>query len=54
LATALPIDERLETAGNLVVRARIFYDVWWLYEDVETRSKIVDVMNDYPDPSSTV
>jgi hypothetical protein len=49
VATPLPINERLETAGELVVRTRIFYDVWWFYEGVETRPQILDAMNHYPE-----
>jgi hypothetical protein len=45
----LSIDERLDTAGHLVVRARIFYEVWWFYEGAETRTKIIDTMRDYPE-----
>lgn len=49
MATPLPLDELLETAGHLVVRARIFYEVWWFYEGADTRPKIIDAMNDYPE-----
>jgi len=49
VATPLPIDERLEIAGHLVVRTRIFYDVWWFYEGSDTRPEIIDTMNDYPE-----
>lgn len=49
MAEPLPIDERIETAGHLVVRARIFYDVWWLYEGAETRPQIIDSMNKFPE-----
>ncbi|MHB8697735.1 MAG: AbiU2 domain-containing protein [Sulfuricaulis sp.] len=49
MATPSPINERLETAGDLVVRARIFYDIWWLYEGADTRPQIIDAMNHYPD-----
>ncbi|MBX3650159.1 MAG: hypothetical protein KF771_02140 [Burkholderiales bacterium] len=49
MATPLPIDERLDTAGHLVIRARIFYDVWWLYEGADTRPKIIHTMNHYPE-----
>lgn len=47
MATRLPIDKRLEVAGQLVVRARIFYDIWWLYEGADTRSNIIDTLNEY-------
>lgn len=43
----LPIDERLETAGQLIVRARVFYDIWWFYESAETRPTIIDTIKEY-------
>lgn len=46
MAKHLLIDQRLEIAGQLVVRTRIFYDIWWLYEGADTRSKIIDTMNE--------
>jgi hypothetical protein len=47
LSNRLPIDEQLETAGELVVRSRIFYDIWRFFEGEETRPNIIDVMNRY-------
>jgi hypothetical protein len=47
MAKNLPVDERLITAGQLVVRARIFYEIWRYYEGAETRPKIIDTMNEY-------
>lgn len=47
MTTRLPIDERLETAGQLIVRARVFYDIWWFYESAETRPTIIDTMKEY-------
>src|SRR5215813_8946241 len=43
MPTPLPLDERLERAGQLVVRARIFYDLWFTFEDAKTHSATVDV-----------
>jgi hypothetical protein len=43
----LSIDERLETAGQLVVRANIFLDIWEFYHG-PSRGKILDAMNNYP------
>ncbi|QIG49213.1 hypothetical protein G5V57_16705 [Nordella sp. HKS 07] len=45
----LPLDDRIRTASELLKRARIFFDVWWLYEGQATRSGILDAMNEYPD-----
>jgi hypothetical protein len=47
LSNRLPIDEQLETAGELVVRSRIFYDIWRFFEGEETRPNIIDTMNRY-------
>ncbi|MCU1376714.1 MAG: hypothetical protein JWO68_4000 [Actinomycetia bacterium] len=47
MANPLPINERLSTAGQLVVRTRIFYDVWWLYDGADTRPTIIDAMRGY-------
>jgi len=47
MATSLPIDERLETAAQLVLRARIFYDIWRFFEGMETRPAIIDTMRLY-------
>lgn len=41
----IPTDERIELAGQLAMRARIFYDLWWLYEGADTRPQILDTMN---------
>ena len=43
----LPIDERLETAAQLVLRTRIFHDVWRFFEGAETRPLILDTMRRY-------
>jgi AbiU2 len=43
MPTPLPLDERLERAGQLVVRARIFYDLWFTFEDAKTRPATLDV-----------
>ena len=47
MANPLPIDERLETAAQLVLRARIFYDIWRFYDGDETRPAIIDAMRRY-------
>ncbi len=43
----LPIDKRLETAAQLVLRTRIFYDIWRFFEGKETRPAIIDTMRCY-------
>jgi len=44
---SVPIDTRLEIAAQLVVRARIFYDIWRYFEGEETRVIIIDTMREY-------
>lgn len=43
----LSIEEQLITAGELVVRSRIFFDIWFLYASRETRPKLLPSMNEY-------
>jgi AbiU2 len=43
----LPLDERLETAAQLVLRARAFYDLWRFFEGAETRPAIINTMRLY-------
>ena len=43
----IPFSARLQLAGQLVARARIFYDIWWFYEGADTRPKIIGTMNTY-------
>ena len=45
MPNSLPIDERLETAAQLVLRTRIFYDIWRFFEGAETHPVIIDTMN---------
>ncbi len=43
----LPLDERLETAAQLVIRARISFDVWWFLKGVPTEPYILPIMNQF-------
>lgn len=45
----LPIDDRLETAAQLILRARIFYDIWRFFDGAETRPRIIDTMRAFPE-----
>lgn len=45
--TVLPINERVDRAVQLVLRARIFFDIWFYFEANETRATILDTMNEY-------
>lgn len=47
MASALSLDDRLDTAAQLAKRARIFYDIWWFYEGVDTKPRILDTMKVY-------
>src|SRR5258707_14629511 len=44
LPRPFPIGERLERAGQLVVRSRIFYDICFFFESAEARPVIIEVM----------
>lgn len=43
----LPVEQQLETAAQLAIRARIFFDIWWTYENSDTRPIIIETLNDY-------
>lgn len=45
----LPFNERLDTAAHLIVLARRFYDVWWLYESVDSRPNILKAIDRFPE-----
>jgi hypothetical protein len=47
IRTALPINDRVYRAVQLVLRARIFFDIWFYFEAKETRSSILDTMREY-------
>ena len=43
----LPLDLRLDRAGQHVVRARLFFELWSYFEEDTTRAKIIETMQDY-------
>jgi hypothetical protein len=43
----LPIDDRIEAAAQLVLRSRIFFDIWFYFESNDTRSSLINTMRDY-------
>jgi hypothetical protein len=43
----LPIDDRIERAAQLVLRARIFFDIWFYFEGRDTRASIFKTMEEY-------
>jgi AbiU2 len=45
----LLINERFEEAARLVLRSRIFFDIWSYFESEDTRPAIIDAMNCFSD-----
>jgi hypothetical protein len=43
----LPLEERLYRAGQHVVRARLFLDLWFYFEQKITRDEIIETMREY-------
>jgi HEPN superfamily AbiU2-like protein len=41
------MNDRLERAAQLVVRSRIFFDIWFFLDQAETRSDTVDVIDTF-------
>jgi hypothetical protein len=39
-----PLNDRLERAAHLVVRSRIFFDIWFYFEGKDTGPAIIDTM----------
>lgn len=45
----LPFDTRVDRAGHLLVLARRFFDIWWVYEGADTRPSALEAMNRFPE-----
>jgi hypothetical protein len=45
----LSVEKRIEILTQTIIRARIYYDLWWFLEGEETLPKIIDTLNDYSD-----
>jgi len=43
----MDLETKLDTLIQLVLRARCFFDFWWVYEGAPTRRKNLDAMNQY-------
>jgi hypothetical protein len=43
----LSLKTRVDRIGQHVVRARIFFDLWYYFEEETTRSEIIGTMRDY-------
>jgi hypothetical protein len=43
----LPLDQRLDRIGQHIVRARHFLDLWFYFEERDSRRKIIETMQEY-------
>jgi hypothetical protein len=43
----LPLNERLDRIGQHIVRARLFLDLWFYFEERNSRRKIIETMREY-------
>src|SRR4051812_18279809 len=43
----LPLNDRLDRVGQHIVRARLFLDLWFYFEERDSRRKIIDTMREY-------
>ncbi|RXG88728.1 hypothetical protein [Bradyrhizobium zhanjiangense] len=43
----LSLDQRLDRIGQHIVRARLFLDLWYYFEENDTRQHIIDTMREY-------
>jgi AbiU2 len=43
----LPLNQRLGRIGQHIVRARLFLDLWFYFEEQDSRRKIIDTMREY-------
>jgi hypothetical protein len=44
MPTRLPLNERLDRAAQIVIRSRIFYDIWFCFENAQACPETLDVM----------
>ena len=42
-----PLNQRLDRIGQHIVRARLFLDLWFYFEERDSRRKIIDTMREY-------
>jgi HEPN superfamily AbiU2-like protein len=43
----LPLNQRLDRIGQHIVRARLFLDLWFYFEERDSRRKIIETMREY-------
>ncbi len=41
------LEQKLDILAQIVLRARTFFDLWWIYESSQTRPKYLPAMNRY-------
>jgi hypothetical protein len=46
-APILPLNQRLNRLGQQIVRAGLYYDLWYYFEEHNSRQKIITTMRDY-------
>src|SRR5438045_7754184 len=47
LMQPLPLDVRLDRVAQHILRARLFFDLWFYFEGQGTRRKIFETMDEY-------
>lgn len=40
-------DQKLEVISQVAARARIYFDIWWIYEGAPTKQTYLETMNEY-------
>lgn len=48
-APPIELDRQLEIVTQQVIRASIYFDLWWFYQSADTRPRIVNTLNDFGD-----
>jgi hypothetical protein len=43
----LPLNQRLDRIGQHIVRARLFLDLWFYFEERDSRRQIIETMREY-------
>ena len=46
---AINLNRQLEIVTQQIIRARIYFDLWWFYKSANTRPKIIDTMDEFSD-----
>jgi hypothetical protein len=47
MKSRLPLETELDRVAQHVIRARLFFDLWYYFESAATGPKIIDTMRDY-------